>query len=83
MERIYFVTLKNIIVKQYATSRKVTGSIPCEVIGFFNWPNPSSRTMAVDSTQVSTEMSTSNLPVGKGRPARTTDNLTAICEPIV
>jgi hypothetical protein len=27
----------------YATSRKAAGSIPDEVIGFFNWPNPSSR----------------------------------------
>jgi hypothetical protein len=30
-----------------------------------------------------TEMSTRNLPGGKGRPARKADNLTAICEPIV
>jgi hypothetical protein len=34
----------------YATSRKVAGSIPSEVIGFLNWPNPSSRTMALGST---------------------------------
>jgi hypothetical protein len=27
--------------------RKVVGSIPEEVIGIFNWPNPSSRTMAL------------------------------------
>jgi hypothetical protein len=59
------------------------GSIPNEVIGFFNWPNPSSRTMALGSTQPLTEMSTSNLPRGKGRPGRGGDNLTAICEPIV
>jgi hypothetical protein len=39
--------------------------------------------MALGSTQPPTEMSTRNLPVGKGRPARETDNLTAICEPIV
>jgi hypothetical protein len=26
----------------YATSRKATGSIPNEVIGFFSWLNPSS-----------------------------------------
>jgi hypothetical protein len=31
----------------YATSRNVAGSIPDEVIGFFNLPNPSSRTMAL------------------------------------
>jgi hypothetical protein len=28
-------------------------------------------------------MNTSNLPAGKGRPARKADNLTTICEPIV
>jgi hypothetical protein len=33
-------------------------SIPDEVIGFFNWPNNSSRTMALGSTQPLTEMST-------------------------
>jgi hypothetical protein len=50
---------------------------------FFSWPNPSSRTMAPGSTQPLTEMSTRNLPGGKGRLARKADNLTAICEPIV
>jgi hypothetical protein len=39
--------------------------------------------MALVSTQSLTEMSTRNLPGGKGRPARKPDNLTAICEPIV
>jgi hypothetical protein len=67
----------------YATSRKVAGPIPDEVIGFFNWPNPSSRTMALGSTQPLTEMSTRNLLRGKGRPVRGADNLTTICEPIV
>jgi hypothetical protein len=43
-----------------------TGSNPEEVIGFFNWPNPSSRNMALGSTQPSTEMSTRNLPRGEG-----------------
>jgi hypothetical protein len=38
--------------------------------------------MALGSTQPVTEMSTRNLPEGKGRPARKADNLTAICEPI-
>jgi hypothetical protein len=69
--------------KYYATSRKVAGSIPDEVIGFFNSPNPSSRTVALRSTQPLTEMSTTNLLGGKGRPARGADNLAAICEPIV
>jgi hypothetical protein len=39
--------------------------------------------MALGSTHPLTEMSTSNIPGGKGRPARRADNLTAICEPIV
>jgi hypothetical protein len=33
------------------------------------------------STLPLTEMSTTNLPGGKERPARKADNLTAICEP--
>jgi hypothetical protein len=39
--------------------------------------------MALGSTQSLTEMSTRNLPGGKGRPAFKADNLTAIREPIV
>jgi hypothetical protein len=39
--------------------------------------------MALGSTQPLTEMSTRNIPGGKGRSAREADNLTAICEPIV
>jgi hypothetical protein len=38
--------------------------------------------MALASTQTLTEMSTRNLPGGKGRPARKAE-ITAICEPIV
>jgi hypothetical protein len=68
-------------LRPYATSWKVMSSIPNEVLGFFNWPNPSSRTMALGSTQPLTEMSTRNLPGGKVQPVQ--DNLTAICEPIV
>jgi hypothetical protein len=56
---------------------------PDEVIGFFNCPNPSSRTLALGSTQPLTEMSTRNLPGSKGRPKREADNFAAICEPIV
>jgi hypothetical protein len=63
--------------------KKVAGSIPDDVIEFFSWPNPSSRTMVLGSTQPLTEMSTRNLPGSKGWPAREADNLTAICEPIV
>jgi hypothetical protein len=39
--------------------------------------------MTLESTQPLAEMSTKNLPGGKGRPARKGDNFTAICEPIV
>jgi hypothetical protein len=70
-------------VLDYATSGKVADSIPHDVIRIFDWPNPSSRTMALGSTQPLTEMSTRNLPGGKGRSARKADNPTAICEPIV
>jgi hypothetical protein len=39
--------------------------------------------LALGSTQPLTEMSTRNVPGGKGRLARKADNFTAICEPIV
>jgi hypothetical protein len=47
----------------------------------FNLPNPSSRTMAVGSTQPPTEMSARNFSGSKKLPARRGDNLAAICEP--
>jgi hypothetical protein len=72
-----------VIFRQTTTSRKVAGSIPDEIIGFFSWRNPSCRTMALGSTQPLTEMSTRNLPGSKERPARKADNLTAIFEPNV
>jgi hypothetical protein len=34
-------------------------------LDFFNWPNPSCRTISLGSTQPLTEMSTRNLPGGK------------------
>jgi hypothetical protein len=46
----------------YATSRKVAGSIPDEVIEFFNWPIPFSRSEGLGSTEPLTQMSTRNLP---------------------
>jgi hypothetical protein len=58
---------QRIWLRHHATSRKVAGSSPDEV-DYFNLPNPSSRTTALG---------------GKGRPAGTADNLTAICESIV
>jgi hypothetical protein len=59
------------------------GLSPDEVIGFFDLPNPSSRTVTLRSTQPRTEMSTTNITAGKGRRSREADNLAAICEPIV
>jgi hypothetical protein len=56
---------------------------PMRLLDFFNLPNSSNRTMALGSTHPLTEMSTRNLPGGKGRPASKADNLTAICESIV
>jgi hypothetical protein len=58
------------------------GSVPHEDIEFFNSLNPSSRTMALGSTQLLQEMSIRNLSGVKNGPARMADNLTAICEPI-
>jgi hypothetical protein len=52
-------------------------------VNFFNLPNPSSRTLALGSTQPLTDVTTRNLLGGNGRPASKADNLTAICEPIV
>jgi hypothetical protein len=39
--------------------------------------------MALRPTQPLTEMSTRNIPGGKGRPALKADDLAVICEPIV
>jgi hypothetical protein len=50
------------LLRHYAISRKVAGSIPDEFIGFFNWNNSSSRTIALGLTL--TETSTRNLPGG-------------------
>jgi hypothetical protein len=57
------VARSSIVLRHCATNQKVVGSSPDEV-NFFNWPNPSSRTMALGSTQPLTEMSTRNLPGG-------------------
>jgi len=44
-----------------ATSRKVASSIPDGIIGIFLWHNPSSRTMALGSTELLSEMNTRNI----------------------
>jgi hypothetical protein len=70
-------------LRHYDTSLKVAGSIPDVVISLLNLRNLSSSTMALGSTQALTEMSTSNISGGKGRPAHKVGNLTPICEPII
>jgi hypothetical protein len=50
-------------LRHCATSRNVADSSPDEV-DFFNLPNPSGRTMVLESTQPLTEKSTRNLPGG-------------------
>jgi hypothetical protein len=70
-------------LRHYAKSHKVAGSISDVIIGFFSRLNPSSRNMALGSTQPLTEMGTRNLSGGIRRPARKVDNLTAICEPFL
>jgi hypothetical protein len=35
-----------------ATNRTTAGSLPYEVNGFFSWPNPSCRTIALGTTQL-------------------------------
>jgi hypothetical protein len=51
-------------LRHCATSRKVAGSIPDSVIRYFNWHNPSGRTMVLGSTLPLTEMSTRNISWG-------------------
>jgi hypothetical protein len=51
-------------LRHCATSQKVAGSIPFGVNGSFHWHNPSSRTMALGSTQPLTEMSIRNISWG-------------------
>jgi hypothetical protein len=53
------------LVEALATILKVAGTSPDEV-DFFKLSNPSSRIMALGSTQPLTEMSTRNLPGGRG-----------------
>jgi hypothetical protein len=54
--------------------------VPDEV-DFFSLHNPSSRTMALGSTQPLTEMNTRSPPGGKKRPARRAGNIASIYKP--
>jgi hypothetical protein len=69
-------------LRHYATSCKVVGSVPVEVIGFLI-DNLLAALWPWRSTQPLTEMSIRNLPGGKGRLACKADNFTANCESIV
>jgi hypothetical protein len=73
------------MIRLHATSWKVAGSIPGEVIAFFffNWPNPSNSTMALGSAQSLTEMRTRNFPGGKWRPACKADTPPPSVSPVV
>jgi hypothetical protein len=67
-----------------ATSRKVAGSIPDEVVGLFQFtesfqPHYGPGVVSATNRNEYQESSWG----GKGRQARKADNLTAICEPIV
>jgi hypothetical protein len=55
---------------------------PMKLLSFYNWPDPSSRTMALGSNQPLTEMSTRNISECEERPTRKADNFIAICEPM-
>jgi hypothetical protein len=57
--------------------------VPMSLDFFFGLPMISSSSVALESTQPLTEVSTRNLPGSKERQARKVDNLTANCESIV
>jgi hypothetical protein len=64
----------------YATSQNDVGSIPDEVIGYLNRPNPSSHIMDLGSTQPLREKVPGIFLGVKVPSGRKADNLTAICE---
>ena len=53
-----------VVERRCAINRQVAGSIPDGVIGVFQSHNPSSRTMALGSTQPLREMSTRCISCG-------------------
>jgi hypothetical protein len=81
------IQLKKPTLKRSLRNMRYNGSFffvflspsPMRSLDFFNWPNPSSSTMALWSTQPLTETSTRNLPGGKWLSACKADILTAIC----
>jgi hypothetical protein len=65
------------------TRRKVTVSIPDEVIGFFSRPSPSSHTIALEPINPLTEKSIRNIPGIMVQPESKADIFSAIYEPII
>jgi hypothetical protein len=61
---------QRIWLRHHATSCMIVGSVPDEVIGIFNLPEPSSCNMALESSLPLTEMSTRNITLGGGRGCR-------------
>jgi hypothetical protein len=61
-----------------ATNRQVAGSIPDGVVVVFQWHNPSGCTVALESIQPLTEMSTRCISWEWRRPVRKADNFTTI-----
>jgi hypothetical protein len=57
--------------------------LSADEVDIFDLLNISGRTISLGETQFLAEISTMNLPGGKGRPARMADNFIAICEPFV
>jgi hypothetical protein len=90
---IYFFFLSSISSLKFHSTLGCSGArgnvvgwgsmLQAGVIEFLIWPNPSSHTMAVRSTQPVTEMSTRNFSKNKMRPARRAHNVAAIYEPNV
>jgi hypothetical protein len=80
---IFQVLQHNVVVSRGWLFLGIRKLFPVRSLDFFNLSNPSSRNMALGSTQPLTELSTRNFPRGKGRSAHKVDNLTAIRESIV
>jgi hypothetical protein len=65
---------------KYAASGKISGSILYEVIVYLQLASSFEPIVAQESTERLSEVSLRNVT---GRKVRSSDNLTAICEPIV
>jgi hypothetical protein len=66
-------------VHEYRTSLLLCDNVPYKLSGVLQ----KEYYMDLRSTEPLTEMSGRNLPGSKVRPARKSDSLTAICEPII